>query len=90
MKAEYTTPPWNSVTISDVILCPHFSKIGMWLEFRKAERDALIRVINGAELSKVDLDALSDLTLMGVVTKADGEYLVGSRLFSDWLRLYVY
>jgi hypothetical protein len=61
----------------------------MWTEFRSAERDALVAMTEGAELSRFDLEALDDLLVMGVVAKSGESYKIGSRLFWDWLKLYV-
>jgi hypothetical protein len=58
----------------------------IWLELRPEEQRVLTGLIHGAEPQASDLQALTDLELLGVVYRSGDGYRVGGRLFLDWLR----
>jgi AAA+ ATPase superfamily predicted ATPase len=58
----------------------------IWLELQPEEQRVLTAVSQGATPQAGDLDTLTDLELLGVVSKNGDGYGVGARLLLDWLR----
>jgi DNA-binding beta-propeller fold protein YncE len=58
----------------------------IWLELRPEEQRVLAALSQGATPQAGDLNTLTDLDLLGVVSKNGDGYGVGARLLLDWLR----
>ena len=58
----------------------------IWMELRSDEQRVLTALIHGVEPKAGDMEALTDLELLGVVKKNGDGYRVGARLLLDWLK----
>ena len=63
-------------------------KESIWLELKPDERRVLKAVVCGVRLQEEDMEAVTNLELLGVVSKSGDGYRVGARLLTEWVKAY--